>query len=343
MRCTRIIASIVFSSALLISLCFTSYCASYNDTLYVDRGVGYYAPINSSAAKWMDYTPTVSANADRFTFSGIEPTLTSGNYEYAFKSFAFVMYPNNNYVEFERGYVYTYNFQIRSTKVSDVSRSNFEFGVCDIEFNVVRPIGDVVYTYEVSGGTTYNYYVTATIVVDDTFNAANLPHPEEACVYLDFATEWSSTFTLIASNLSVKKAVGEEAYYEASLEAIQNLPNTEYDFILNKMPNAEGEIQVIQGDILDILQAYDPGIQQLVQIMRIDQAKPCVYLPQVSIPIVDIDVFNNQVFFVDDYLNSMNPAIMSKLDVVLVFIRLVFCVTFATFTVYKLARIEWWY
>lgn len=343
MRCSRVIAAIVFSSALVFLSIFPASASAVEDNLYCESGVAYFQPMNSSSGKWVDYDPTVNSTEDVFTFSNLPNILTEGNYEYSFNSFTFLLYPYSDYVTFDRGYIYTYNFEIRSTKNTTPDLTGFEFGVCKEGFNDAVPLADVVYTYDKSGATTINYYVTVTLHVDDTFPANSVPYLDDAYLYLQIGTEWSDTFSLRASNMTMRKAVGEDAYYQASLDAIENLPQSEYNFIYNSMPDAEGEIKVIEGELLDVLQAYDAGIQQLVQIMRIEQAKPCVYLPEVSIPILNIDVFNNHVFFVDDYLNTMDASIMPKIELVLVFIRLVFCVTFATFTIYKLARIEWWY
>lgn len=355
MRYSRVIATIIFTSALIFSLCITSFAApAYNDSLYCSYGVAYFAPLNSSAGKWVDYNPTVNDSETVFSFTSLPANLVQGNYEYSFRSFAFLMNPNSSPVEFENGYVYTYDFQIRSTRNTNPSLTAFQFGVCKDGFNDVVPLADVIYTYDKSGSTTINYYVTVTLNVDSSFPANSIPHPDEAYLYLQIATEWSDTFSLIASRLNVKKSVGEGAYYQASLDAIENLPNTEYDFTLNKMPDADGVVEQIKGDADDITEELNLQLTNALGVLiSLEGEEPLVYMPKMKIPILNLDLANYTKGYISpdgyfrplDMIEDMDTSgqALATLELARKFISVVLVFTFCTVGIEKMLRIEWWF
>lgn len=345
MRYTRIVAAFVFSATLIFSLCLTSFAApAATDSLYCSYGVAYFSPLNSSAGKWVDYDPVVSDNDTRFTFSNLPANLISGNYEYSFNSFSFLLTPNSSPVEFENGYVYSYEFQIRSTKNTNPNLTGFQFGVCTDGFNDAVPLADVVYTYDFSGSTTVNYYVTVTLNVDSSFPASSVPHPDEAYIYLLIGTEWSDTFSLIASKMSVTKSVGEGAYYQASIDAIENLPQTEYDYILSKMPDDQGYIDTISGDLTIMHNYFISHTDSIAYLYNyLDTARPCMYIPDVKVPFFkNLNIVEDQIFYFDTYLNQMNTDIMPKVNIVVIAIRIFLVMTFLTTSIWKMVRVEWW-
>lgn len=354
MRYTRFIAALVFSSALILSLVLSSSAAAYTDTLYCSYGVAYFAPLNSTAGKWVDYNPTVSSDETKFTFSSLPANLVSGNYEYSFDSFSFLLTPNNSYVEFENGYIYSYEFEIRSTKNTNPDMTGFQFGVCTEGFNDAIPLADVIYTYDKSGSTTINYYVSVTLNVDSSFPANSIPHPDEAFIYLRIATEWSDTFSLIASSMSVKKSVGEGAYYQASLDAIENLPNTEYDFTLNKMPDAEGTVEKIKGDADVMTEELNLQLVNLLGVFSgISGEEPLIYMPKMKIPILNLDLADYTEGYIsqDGYFKPLSMIqdmdksgqAMAGIELARKFIQITFVIGFATIGLEKMLKIEWWF
>lgn len=352
MRYTRIVTAFIFTLALIFSLCITSFAApAVNDTLQCDYGVAHYTPMNSSADKWVDYQATANSSYDRFTFSNLPNVLVQGNYEYSFDSFTFMMYPSNESISFQEGYVYTYNFTVSSSKVSTPSTTSFQFGVCLDGFNDARPLSDVYYTYETRGSTAY-YYVTATVNVDSSFNQSTIPSPDDAWLYLRIATEWSDTFTLIASNLTMKKSVGEGAYYQASLDAIENLPNTEYDFTLNKMPDAEGTVEQIQGDIDVMTEELNVQLTNVFGVFSgISGEEPLVYMPPMNVPILDIDLHDYMGSYIDSkgyfhpisMIEDMNSGVIHYIDMARKFLSIVLVFTFCTVGIEKMIKVEWWF
>lgn len=355
MRYTRFIATIVFTSALIFSLCISSFAApAVTDKLLCEYGVAHYTPMNSSGDKWVDYEPSANDTNDKFTFSNLPNVLVQGNYEYSFDSFAFMMYPSNEEISFKDGYVYTYNFTVRSNKVSTPSTTAFQFGVCLEGFNDARPLSDVVYTYEIHGSSTVYYYVTATVNVDSSFNQSTIPSPNFAWLYLRIATEWSDTFSLIASDLTMKKSVGEGAYYQASLDAIENLPNTEYDFTLNKMPDAEGVVEQIKGDADDITEELNLQLtNSLGVLLSLEGEEPLVYMPKMKIPILNLDLANYTKGYISpdgyfrplDMIEDMDSSgqALAVLELARKFISIVLVFTFCTVGLEKMLKIEWWF
>lgn len=355
MRYSRIIATFVFTSALIFSLCISSFAApAVTDKLLCEYGVAHYTPMNSSGDKWVDYQASANATNDKFTFSSLPNVLVQGNYEYSFDSFTFMMYPSNEEISFKDGYVYTYNFTVRSTKVSSPSTTAFQFGVCLDGFNDARPLSDVVYTYETQGASTVYYYVTATVNVDSSFNQSTIPSPNDAWLYLRIATEWSDTFSLIASDLTMKKSVGEGAYYQASLDAIENLPNTEYDFTLNKMPDAEGVVEQIKGDADAMTEELNLQLTNALGVLTgISGEEPLIYMPKMNIPILNLDLADYMGNYIDgngyfrplSLIDDMNPSgqAMLALELARRFLSIVFCFTFCTVGLEKMLKIEWWF
>lgn len=355
MRYSRIIAAIVFSSALIFILCTSVFASpALEDTLYCYYGVGYYAPMNSNVGKWQDFDPTVNDSSSVFAFNGIPDVLIDGNYEYSFQRFAFMMAPDNIELSFENGYIYTFNFTIKSTKNSDPSQTHFEFGVSEEGFTNALSLGNVVFNYDIRGTTTVTYYVTVTIYVDDTFPANSVPHPDDAYVYLELRTEWSDTFTLTASNLTMKKAVGEGAYYQASLDAIENLPNTEYDFTLNKMPDAEGVVEVIKGDADAITNELNLQLTDALGVFTgISGEEPLIYMPKMKIPILNLDLADYTEGYIsqDGYFKPLamiqdmdkSGQAMAGIELARKFLQLTFVFAFATIGIEKMLKIEWWF
>ncbi|MBQ2846046.1 MAG: hypothetical protein IJE75_02795, partial [Firmicutes bacterium] len=88
---------------------------------------------------------------------------------------------------------------------------------------------------------------------------------------------------------------------------------------------------------------FSPELERAKDLFTSDIARPCVYVPDIDIPILDIHVMDQGVLFLDSYLNNMSTSILAWIDVLLWFIRFVACATFTTVTWYKMARIEWWY
>lgn len=344
MRYSRIIAAIVFSSALILACVFPS-SANETDKLVCDSGVGHFVSANSSLDKWVDYIPDHNSNLDSYTFPNIPEGITSGNTEYAFNSFTFLTYSYDTSVTLERGYIYTFNFQISSTQISssNASRTVFSFGMCEDGYTNGLPLSSVTYTYSTKAGRTI-FNCTAIVNVDGSIDFSGLTSNDaELYYYLQMSSPWSDSFTLTASNMTKVKSLGEESYYQASVDAIKGLPESEYNYILNKMPDAEGELTVMSGELLDIMAEFSPELKRGRDLFTSDVARPCVYLPDIDIPFLNIHVMDKGVRYLDTYLNEMNPMILEWIAVVLNFVRLVVCVTFFTSTWYKMARIEWWY
>jgi len=339
MRYSRFIAAFVLTSALIITFIIPT-SAAETEALICESGVAYYSTVNDNNFEWVDYSPSVSEG--KYTFN-LPSSYENNEIGYYLKSFTFLTYTDYSLIPLERGYIYTFNFQVQTNNINSKDSTTFEFGVCQTGFNDAFLLSDVTYTYNTKAGKT-TFYVTCVVRCDE-----NMVEPEYSPVdsdnyyFLTMNAHWVSDITLVGSEMKRTKALGEEAYYEASVNAIKDLPQTEYDYILNKMPDAEGELTVMTGELLDIMSEFSPELDQAKDLFTSDIARPCVYLPDIDIPILDIHVMDKGVLFLDSYLNNMSTSILAWIDVLLWFIRFVACATFFTVTWYKMARVEWWY
>ena len=332
-----------------------SYAAAEVTNLYCDVGVANYTSPGQEGL-WIDYTPTVNDNENMFTFASVPQTINQDGIDFEAYTFAFVCYPLDSSgvsapVTFEKGYVYTFNFTIQTTRLLDPDLTSFSFGICQEGFTDARPLAEVVYTLENVTSNVKRYYVTSTVNVDDSFPLSSMGDPYETYYYLQMGSDWTADFRLIASNMTSKKSVGEDAYYQASLDAIENLPNAEYEFTLNMMPDAEGEIELIKGDIDDITQELHLVTNDLYDvIMGVQKAEPMIYFPTMRIPHLDIDVLESvdeQSYFKDGFfyplvLITAMGGLPRWVSVALAFVRITFVIGFVTYTLDNMLRVEWW-
>lgn len=354
MRYSRILAAFILTTSLIILLVIPSSAAEVYD-LYVCDAWLYYQPDQGGDPIYTNVLPDVNDDGT-FTFNLTEHINDNGN-QTDLRSIAILMYPEDiGYVECERGYIYTYNFTVRMTRVTNPSDFYFEFGICDSSFTEVIPMADVTYSY--SGTSAMKTYsCTAVMYIDDTFSFGSLKEDiDTLCCYLDITGTWSGDVTLRNLEQRVSKAVGEDAYYEASLEAINNLPQSEYDFVMSKMPDEQGMADNVNGDIDDMLNEVKLEINGFYDIITaINYNEPLIYFPSINIPLgdgVNIDVINDTPMrnYIDGegffrplaMLASMNGNIVSWINTFVVFIRFVAVIGFLTVGLYKMLHVEWW-
>ncbi|MBQ2846037.1 MAG: hypothetical protein IJE75_02750, partial [Firmicutes bacterium] len=295
MRYSRFVAAFVLTSALIITFIIPT-SAAETEALICESGVAYYSAVNANASEWIDYYPTVSGGSYTFQFPS---TYSSDGNDYGIESFVFLTYTDYSLIALERGYIYTFNFTIQSSALNYKDNTYFEFGVCNSGFNNAFVLSDVTYTYSTKANkTTYN--VTCVVRCDENMVEPEYdPNDSNNYYFLKMNATWVSNITLVGSEMKRTKALGEEAYYEASVNAIKDLPQTEYDYILNKMPDAEGELTVMSGELLDIMSEFSPELERAKDLFTSDIARPCVYVPDIDIPILDIHVMDQGVLFLD--------------------------------------------
>lgn len=354
MRNTRIFTSIVLTTIILLTFTVTvSAEAQVVDLCVQELLLDYLSERTAGTESKIGYKSIIPTEVGgEFHFSGIEGYYNddTDGLRYNLTTMWFAMYPNIDdfYLDFQLGYIYTIDLEIRMPKTTDFSKLTFEFGLIDSAASVFQSLAPVNIKYEETGSFMY-VYLSSTFEVTESFSYGALTGYEEWDVLyglkINCPTVFASrsSFNIRSITQTQTKSIGENAYYQASLDAITNMPESEYGYIYNSMPDSEGEIDVVQGELIDILTMYDSDIQQLVKVLKTEQARPCIYLPEVHIPFLDVHVWDNHIFYVDEYLNSMNTQIMVYLETFLGFIRFVLAVTFATYTVYKMSRIEWWY
>lgn len=345
MRYTRIITAFVLTASLILLLAFSVFAeGGETQNIIISYIEGEYQSSN-----YVLYSPTSIRNG-RYIFANIKQNVIEDDQQKNLMSASILGYAENAIVDWQQGYIYTFNYQVTISGINPTNIPTFTLGISTLSsdqshISLYQPLGDCTYTYS-STNNSASYSITCVVEVNENFDNGGIENYNRTFITLSIANSFlnaDSTIIIDTSNITVNKAIGEDAYYQASLDAIHNLPQSEYGFIYNSMPNAEGEIDVIQGEILDVLSAYDTDIQQLVAMLNVEESRPCLYLPEVHLPFLDVHIWDNHIFYFDDYLNSMNSQIMVYINTFVTFIRFVLFITFVTVTSYKLTRIEWWY
>lgn len=341
MRYSRPIASVVLATFLVFCLTFNTFSASVPTALEVYKASVYYAPsVQGGSGIYEEIEPKYNETNVEFTIPEHSGEFDGNN----LRSIGVLFYAPNYEIDLQRGYIYTFNFTYRINNI-DILPEQYvlQFGVCNDDMSQTAPLADIVFNYA-KKGTYYEYYCTAVVDVKSNFDFSYVAPPQELVYYLDIIGDWKEGSTVILRNYTqtVTKSVGEEAYYQASLDAIEGLPQSEYDYIYNSMPDEEGEINTVKGQFIDVLAVFDEDLAVLTQALTSDVARPCVYLPKVAFPFLDVQVWDAHIFYIDDYLDSLNPNIMVALEPMLYFIRMVVFFGFITYTIYKMIKLEWW-
>lgn len=377
MRIARFVAAFIFATSLIISLIIPASAAAETTSLYCDVGVANYTAPGQEGL-WIDHYPTVNDDDTIFTFSSVPQTVTQDGVDYSAYTFTFVCYPveaggGSLPLTFEQGYVYTFNFSVLSTRLLDPELTSFSFGICQEGFTDAMPLSEVVYTIENVTSNQKRYHITTTVNVDASFPLSSMPDPNDTYVYLQMGSDWTADFRLSASQMTQKKSVGEDAYYQASLDAIENLPQSEYEFTLNKLPDAEGDVELIKGNLDEITEELHLITSDLYDvIMGIESNEPLLYFPPMKIPwpsvseegVVTFDKtladlrtegymgnsIDGQGFFhpltlikqATGYVEGAESNPLEWLNIALAFVRVFFSISFVTLTLDNMLRIEWW-
>lgn len=348
MRYSLLIASLVLATLISILLVVPSSAAAVEDEIIID-----FLEADYKGQYFVMHTPQV--NRKNYVFPAIKNPY-NGNVDNppTLSAITLLGYPNSGPVVWKEGYIYTFNYTVAVGLISNDVIPEITFGIATLldDYSAISDytaLSDVTYTYNMNGtdssGYTATYSITAVVKVDDSFNNGGIEDYNNTFLALTIRNVFmhsSSNVTVLANRMKMTKAIGEDAYYQASLDAIENLPKSEYDYIYNSMPDETGEVETIYGDFLDILSVFDSDIEALSALLNTQVARPCVYLPSVVIPFMDIEVWDSHIFYVDDYLNEMNPNIMGSLDAMLYLIRTVALFTFVTVGLYRMIRLEWW-
>ena len=347
MRCARIITAFILTSALVCCLCIPLSAAALEEKIIIDCCEASYGK-----QYFKMYYPQV--NRDNYAFPQIKNPY-DGDVENppTLSAITLLGYTNTG-IDWKEGYIYTFNFTVACALIEDNVIPTISLGIASLTndgsaISEYYSIGDITYTYNKTGnstnGYTYTYSITSVVKVDSDFGIGPIADYHNTYVALNIAGIFqhsSANVTVLANRMKAIKSIGEDAYYQASLDAIEGLPQSEYDYIYNSMPDETGEVETIKGQFIEVLAVFNPDLEALAQALTTDVARPCVFLPSVVIPFMDIEVWDNQIFYVDSYLNKMNPNIMSALESMLFFVRSVALFTFITVGLYKMIRMEWW-
>lgn len=360
MRYTRLIASLVLATSLVFIFVISVSASASNYSLYVSHIEAEYQQAN-----YENYY-TSSETDDTFTFTGIPSSITVNDELRNLVTLSLISYPNDSDIEFTQGYIYTFNFTVRINGIVVENVPTISFGICDFGSNGFidnyLSLGDVTYTIDKVNLRANVYNCTCVVKVDDNFNVNGIDLPTSSFsinfsnIFLQDST---ATISLLASNCTYTKAIGEDAYYQASIDAISALPNdminAEYDFAMAKLPDDNETIELIQGDLDDMLLETKNELNGVNNLLdSFNYQEPLIYMPPINIPLgkgVNIDLYDTKLSnYVDgngyfhplNLLSQMNPSIITWINTAKMFIVFVALVTFMSYGVFKMTRIEWW-
>lgn len=138
------------------------------------------------------------------------------------------------------------------------------------------------------------------------------------------------------------------------MDAIENLPNTEYDFTLNKMPDAEGTVETIKGDIETLTGQLNVELTNMFGVFTgISGEEPLVYMPPMKVPILNLDLHEYMGQSIDSkgyfhplaLVESMDSdgQALYYIDLARKFLSIVLVFTFCTVGIEKMIKVEWWF
>lgn len=399
MRFARFAFSLILSASLILCLCLSAHAAADESpmTIYCVNTL-YHGPSGSQpySIERAYFDDPTSSGTYQFSIPG---TVMENQIEYEARSINIIGYPDIDL--WQQGYIYTFMYEIRvpNTVTPEPSGVVFTFGVAtlrdDDSISIFQALGDVIHTYSV-GSTLTTYLVTSTVYVDESFNGGAVGNLDSAYCSLEMSVWEQAAVNLNVrlSNVKAQKAIGEDAYYQASVDALNdlnssmngvnssvnqvnssvnqvnnsvnelnqsvtNLPqatiDAEYEYTLNMMPDDEGNIESVTGDVDELtveIKNEMNGFNDLLATFT--QREPCIYMPDIIIPLGDdvkINLSNTAYgqyvtgegyFLPMSYLENMNPNIMNWINTAALLVRFVALISFFTYGMWKMLRLEWW-
>lgn len=279
---------------------------------------------------------------------------------------------NSGTFEFEEGMIYTFSGEFYvSSSATEIFDVGFYLANLAYTNNIAIPNMSIYYTVATRAGRkTINWEA----VVEAT---AELTSPEFAQFgYISVEFNGSFEGAIRVQNLTCKaiNSYGEKAFYDANIDAlkglkestesqtlvindvgesivesntevkqaIENMWDDEYTFVSDKLPDTDTEANGIFENISDILSVNGGIVDTVYSMLTIDEARPCIYLPKVYIPILNIDVWDEGILYFDSLLNNLNPNILTILNPALILIRIIAVLAFMLGGVFKMVRTEYW-
>lgn len=326
MRFARIAFAVILSTTLILSFCLSVYAAEEENMYVYCINVLYSPPAGSGLGtrERAFFDDPSSTGVYQFSLDG---TIMEDQREFQLAGVNIL--GNTDSIDlWQQGYIYTFTYEIRvpNSSCPIPGSTLFTFGVAslfdDDTMDRYQALGDVTYTY-ITSANFVTFYVTSVVYVDSNFVGSQVGNLDNAYTSLEINIRDFNSVTLSVrlSNVKAQKAIGEDAYYQASVDAlndlnssmngvnnsvnqvnnsvnelnqsVQDLPqaqvDAEYNFILNTMPDDQGYIDTISGD-LTIMHDYFVGkTDSLVFLLDyLESSRPCMYLPKVSIPFLRI-------------------------------------------------------
>lgn len=259
-----------------------------------------------------------------------------------------VMGANSGHMDLERGFIYTLagSFAVTNRNTSFPSAVDFSMTNANITDGAEIQGSVVYFTEKMRGSQTivdFQIIVEITEDFDTTFFTSNQFY--FPCISYTARYEGD----LVVRNVDVTKSdsYGNEAFQQANIKALEDLKSAteeqtlqineagknivesnnavkdaidsmwenEYNFVTDMLPGTDDA----EGDVNNILEQFEDStgsLQILFEACTTDDDNPCILLPKISIPFLDIDIYEGGYFYPLDYLNTMSNKFESPLKII---------------------------
>ena len=373
MRYSRIIIAVVLSTSLIFTAAVSVNATEWTFTPY-NLFVQYSAVVQGYDTYW-EYHSFNGSNyiSNILPESYLDPESDDPTHKVRCLGIQYLNSNNNTGVfEFEEGMIYTFGGEFYVSS-SDTNVYDVTFAMSNLAYTDSKSIPNmsIYFTVATRAG---RRTVSWEAVVEATEELTSVAFNGYNHISVEFNGSFEGNIRVQNLTCSAMNNYGEDAFYDANISALEDLKaatgeqtlvinevgenivesnrevqnaidnmwQNEYTFVENSMPDtSEGEDQILS-DVTEEFNKFSPFFGNIHSLLSSDLSRPCVYLPEVHIPFLNIHVWDPTVLYIDTYLESMNGNIMPLINVVVWFVRFVAAVTFLYVGFYKIAKLDWW-
>lgn len=286
-----------------------------------------------------------------------------------------VMGAPSGYMELQRGYIYTISGSFAVTKRNtSFPNTSVDFFMSNANITDGAEItGAVVYFTESMRGsqTLVDFQVIVEITEDfDTtfYSSNNFYFPT-----IGYDARYDGG-DVVVRNINVTKSdsYGEEGFQQANIQALEDLKSAtedqtlkineagknivesnnavkdaidnmwqnEYNFVTDMLPSTDESEEEVNG-VLDELDNAKNSLQILYEACTTDDTNPCILLPRIYVPIMDIEIYEGGYFYPIDYLLQMHNGFEQPFKIIKAVCNGVSFIGFVFFLIKQFNFREW--
>ena len=261
-----------------------------------------------------------------------------------------VMGTSDGHMDLQRGYIYTISGSFVVTRRNQsFPNTSLDFFMSNANITNGAPItGAVVYFTESMRGSQTMIDFQVIVEITEDFDVTYYTGNNFYFPAIGYDARYDGG-DVVVRNINVTKSdsYGEEGFQQANIQALEDLKSAtedqtlkineagknivesnnavkdaidnmwenEYNFVTNMLPSTDESEEEVDG-VLDELENAKNSLQVLYEACTTDDDNPCVLLPEIHVPIMDIDVYEGGYFYPIDYLMQMNNKFEQPLKII---------------------------